>query len=172
MEATPITDDQFHSWALAHKLQRATEKPAIRQTIGDQAAQRQLKAGAPAAAALTDTQIQLPLLNPATPLEEVLQYRRHNPEALAKVRGTLGLIARRIQASHARSRRRPCPTLLSSLNRPPSLATPGSAVIVLAAAGLTLASGTGIPGAEWLFDWRDGKTTVQENGLHYVLRAP
>lgn len=29
----------------------------------------------------------------------------------------------------------------------------------------------GIPGAEWLFDWRDGKKSVQENGLHYLLKT-
>ena len=39
----------------------------------------------------------------------------------------------------------------------------------LATAGLGLASGAAIPGAEWLLDWRDGKRTVQENGLHYLL---
>lgn len=96
--ATPITDDPFHSRALAHKLQRATQEPAIRQAIADRAAQRQLKAGALAAAALTDPQLQLPILNPAIPLVEVLEYRRRYPEALAKVRDTLGLMARRIQA--------------------------------------------------------------------------
>ena len=26
-----------------------------------------------------------------------------------------------------------------------------------------------IPGAEWLLDWRDGKKTLQENGMHYML---
>lgn len=41
--------------------------------------------------------------------------------------------------------------------------------IALAAAGLGLVSGTAIPGAEWLLDWRDGKKNVQENGLHYLL---
>ena len=25
------------------------------------------------------------------------------------------------------------------------------------------------PGAEWLLDWRDGKKSLQENGLHYLL---
>lgn len=41
--------------------------------------------------------------------------------------------------------------------------------IALATAGLGLASGAAIPGAEWLLDWRDGKQTVQENGLHYLF---
>jgi hypothetical protein len=41
----------------------------------------------------------------------------------------------------------------------------------LATAGLGLASGVAIPGAEWLLDWRDGKQAVQENGLHYLLEC-
>lgn len=41
--------------------------------------------------------------------------------------------------------------------------------VALAIAGLGLASGAAVPGAEWLLDWRDGKKTVQENGLHYLL---
>lgn len=43
--------------------------------------------------------------------------------------------------------------------------------IALATAGLSLATGFAIPGAEWLIDWRDGKKTMQENGLHYLLRT-
>ena len=43
--------------------------------------------------------------------------------------------------------------------------------VALATAGLGLASGAAIPGAEWLLDWRDGKKSVQENGLHYLLRT-
>ena len=62
------------------------------------AAQRQLKASALAAAALTDTQIQLPILKPAIPLAEVLEYRQRHPEALTKVGDALGQMARRIQA--------------------------------------------------------------------------
>lgn len=42
--------------------------------------------------------------------------------------------------------------------------------IALAAAGSSLASSAVIPGVEWLFDWRDGKKTTQENGLHYLLQ--
>jgi len=41
----------------------------------------------------------------------------------------------------------------------------------LATPGLGLDSGTAIPGAEWLLDWRDSKKSVQENGLHYLLNA-
>lgn len=205
--ATPITDDPFHSCALAHKLQRATQERAIRQVIADRSAQRQLKAGALAAAALTDTQIQLPILNPAIPLVEVLEYRQRHPEALAKVRDTLGLMARRIQAEpwtadfEREIETKTLPDLIEQLNQATKsrdawldsqrtkqwLRAAGIAVgaasavlavvtapvtpIALAAAGLTLASGTAIPGAEWRLDWRDGKKGVQENGLHYLLKA-
>jgi hypothetical protein len=96
--ATPITDDPFHSQALAHKLKRAVQEPSIRQVISDRAVQRQIKAGSLAVATLTDTQIELPILNPAVPLEEVLEYRRSHSEALAQVRHSLSLLARRIQA--------------------------------------------------------------------------
>ena len=41
--------------------------------------------------------------------------------------------------------------------------------IALATAGLGLASGAVLPGAEWLIDWQHGKKAVQENGLHYLL---
>lgn len=203
--ATPITDDPFRSRALAHKLQRATQEPAIRQVIADRAAQRQLKAGALAAAALTDAQIYLPILNPAMPLEEVLEYRQHHSEALAKVRGALGQMARRIQAEpwsadfEREIETRTLPDLIEQLNqaiksrdawlgsqrtrhwlKAAGIAVGAASVVLavmaapitpvgLAAAGLTLASGTAIPGAEWLLEWRDGKKTVQENGLHYLL---
>jgi hypothetical protein len=43
--------------------------------------------------------------------------------------------------------------------------------VALAVAGLGIVSGSAIPGAEWLLDWRDGKKTIQENGLHYLLRV-
>jgi hypothetical protein len=203
--ATPITDDAFHSRALARKLQRATQEPAIRQAVSDRAAQRQLKAGALAAAALTDTQIQLPILNPAIPLAEVLEYRQRHSEALAKVRDTLGLMARRIQAEpwstdfEREIETKTLPDLITQLGEATKardawldtkstkqwLKAAGIAIgaasavlavvtapitpIALAAAGLTLASGTTIPGAEWFLDWRNGRKSVQENGLHYLL---
>lgn len=203
--AMPITDDAFHSRALAHKLRRATQQPAIRQVIADRVAQRQLKAGALAAAALTDTQIQLPILNPAIPLEEVLEYRQGHPEALAKARDTLGQMARRIQAEpwnagfEREIETQTLPDLIEKLNEATKsrdawlgsqrtkrrlkaagivVGTASAALAVvtapvtpvaLAAAGFILASGAAIPGAEWLLDWRDGKKTVQENGLHYLL---
>jgi hypothetical protein len=96
--ATPITDDPFHSHALMHKLRRATKEPVARQAMLDLASQRQIKAGELAATALQDKGLKLPILHPAVPLEEVLAYRKSNPHSLAKVRDALGQMARRIQA--------------------------------------------------------------------------
>jgi hypothetical protein len=48
------------------------------------------------------------------------------------------------------------------------IATPLQPVAV-ATTALGLVSGVAIPGGEWLLDWRDGKKTLQENGLHYLL---
>jgi hypothetical protein len=41
--------------------------------------------------------------------------------------------------------------------------------IALATGALSLTTGAAIPGASWLLDWRDGKETAKENGLHYLL---
>jgi hypothetical protein len=205
--ATPITDDGFHSQVLAHNLQRIAQEPAIRQAIASRADQRKLKAGTLAAAALTDTEVKLPILDPAAPLAEVLEYRQKNPDALAKVRETLGLMARRIEAEPWSTdfaheiETKTLPELIVQLAdaakaRDSWLATgttkswlkaagiavgAASAVlavvtapvtpVALAVAGLGIVTGTAIPGAEWLLDWRDGKKTIQENGLHYLLRV-
>jgi len=203
--ATPITDDAFHSRALAHKLQRATQEPTIRQAIADRAARRQLKAGALAAAALTDTQIQLPILNPAFPLAEVLEYRQTHAAALQQAREKMGWMARCIEAEPwskefaAELEHKTIPDVAKELDEVRKardawlkstrgrLALSATGIVVgaatavlsvfaatltpvaLATAGLGLISGTAIPGAEWLLDWRDGKKTAQENGLHYLL---
>ncbi len=205
--ATPITDDPFHSQVLAHKLQRMTQEPAIRQAIAGRAEQRKLKAEALAAAALTDAQVKLPILHPAVPLAEVLEYRQKNPDALAKVRETLGLMARRIEAEPWSTdfaheiETKTVPELIGQLadaakardawlgtattkswlkaagiavgaaSAVLAVATAPVTPVALAIAGLGIVSGSAIPGAEWLLDWRDGKKTIQENGLHYLLRV-
>jgi hypothetical protein len=205
--ATPITDDSFHSQALALKLRRAVQEPVIHQAIASRAVQRQLKTDALAAAALTDNQINLPILNAAVPLAEVLEYRQSNPKPLAKVRETLGLMARRIEAEPWSPdfandlETRTLPDLISQLNDATkardawlgssktkrwlkvagitvgaasavlALVTMPITPVALAAGGLGIVSGTAIPGAEWLLDWRDGKNTIQENGLHYLLKV-
>jgi hypothetical protein len=41
--------------------------------------------------------------------------------------------------------------------------------VAVATATLGIVKDVAIPGAEWVLDWRDGKKTPQENGLHYLL---
>lgn len=96
--ATPITDVPFHSQALALKLKRCAQEPEIQKAIAERTSSRHIKSGALSSIALMDGALKLPILNPATPLAEVLEYRNANPEALARVRETLGLMAQRIQA--------------------------------------------------------------------------
>lgn len=205
--ATPVTDDPFHSQVLAHKLQRIAQEPDIRQAIADRAEQRQLKADALAAAALTDAQVKLPILHPAVPLAEVLDYRQKNSDALGRVRDTLGLMARRIEAepwsaefahevetktipelrTQLAEAARARDAWLRTVTTKNWLKGVGIAVgaasalvtliaapvtpVALASAGLGIVSGSAIPGAEWLLDWRDGKKTIRENGLHYLLHV-
>lgn len=205
--ATPITDDPFHNQALALKLRRAVQDPAIQQAVTERARARQLKADRLAATALTDTQLTLPVLNPELPLEEVLEYRQKHDAALRQARENMGWMARRIEAEpwseeFARDvEHKTIPDIANELDEARkardawlkskrgrlALSAAGIAVgasaavlsvfavplapIALATAGLGLASGSVIPGAEWLLDWRDGKKSVQENRLHYLLKV-
>lgn len=205
--ATPITDDPFHNNALALKLRRAAQDPAIQRIVTDRARARQLKADQLAAATLADTQLKLPVLNPELPLEEVLEYRQKHDAALGRARKRLGWMARRIEAepwsddlakelehktipdiaAQLDEARKARDAWLQSKRSRLALSAAGVAVgaaaavlsifaapltpVALATAGFSVISGTAIPGANWLLDWRDGKKTVQENGLHYLLRT-
>jgi hypothetical protein len=201
--ATPITDDPFHSRALSLKLGRAVRDPALEKARAERA--RQLKLDLLAASALMDSQLDLPVLNSALPLTEVLEYRQQHDADLRQARDKLGWLARRIEAEPwtrefaDELEHKTIPDLANELNEARkardswlkskrgrlALSATGIAVgaaaavlaviaapltpVALATAGLGLVSGTAIPGAEWLLDWRDGKRGVRENGLHYLL---
>jgi hypothetical protein len=201
--ATPITDDPFHNQALSLKLRRAIQDPAVDQARTKRS--RQIKGNLAAAAALTDSQFQLPVLSPELPLEEVLEYRQKHDASLREARDKLGRMARRIEAEPWSKEfaneieHKTIPDIAEELDEVRKgrdawlkskrgrlvLKAAGVAVgaaatvlavfaaphtpVALATAGFVLASGAIIPGAEWLLDWRDGKKTVQENGLHYLL---
>ena len=204
-DATPITDDTFHSRALSVKLTRAARDPMVQQARAERA--RQLKLDMLATSALMDSQLNLPVLNSALPLAEVLKYRQQRDADLRQAREKLGWMARRIEAEPwsrefaDELEHKTIPDLAGELNEARkardswlkskrgrlALSATGIAVgaaaavlsviaaplspVALATAGLGLASGTAIPSAEWLLDWRDGKKSVQENGLHYLLKA-
>jgi hypothetical protein len=205
--ATPVSDDRFHSEVLALKLRRARAHPAIRRVLDDRVRARRLKADALATAALTDSQIELPILSVEMPLEEVLAYRAEHGAELRQAREKLSWMARRIEAepwspefareleretipdvaSGLEEARRARDAWLQSNRGRLALKAAGVAVgaatavlaivaapltpLALATAGLGLASGAAIPGAEWLLDWREGKRAAHENGLHYLLMA-
>lgn len=202
-DAIPITDDPFHNRVLSLKLRRAKQEPAVQEARTNR--ERQIKGQLLAATALTDQQLNLPVLNPKLPLAEVLNYRQDHDAALREVRKKLGWMARRIEAEpwsdkfvkELESTTIPdlnekleevCKTrndwLKSNRTRLTLRATgigAGAAAVVLSvftaplipvalvAAGLGLVSDTFIPGTEWLLDWRDGKKSMKENGLHYLL---
>jgi len=203
--ATPITDDSFHSRALSLKLRRAAQEPAVQKTQSDRA--RQLRLDVLATTALTDSQLNLPVLSPELPLAEVLEYRQKHDASLRQARDRLSWVARRIEtepwskefaqelehktipdlANELDAARKARDAWLSSKRGRLALSATGIAAgaaaavlslfvgphtpIALATAGFGLASGTAIPGVEWLLDWHDGKKGVQENGLHYLLQT-
>ena len=204
--ATPITDDSFHSQALSLKLQRATQHPTVQQIQAERA--RQHKMDLLAVATLRDTQLNLPILNPEMPLEEVLEYRLDHKDALQEARTKLGWMARSIAAepwskdftqeiehktipdinkqleevskardswlksNRARLLTKGGTVVLGAASIVLSLFTTPFVPVALAVAGLglTVAKDVAVPGAEWWVDWRDGKQTAQENGLHYLLQ--
>lgn len=203
--ATPITDDPFHSRALSLKLARAVRDPAVEKARSERA--RQLKLDLLAVTAMTDSQLNLPVLNHSLPLAEVLEYRQQHDADLRQARDKLGWMARRIEAEPwtrefaEELERKTVPDLAKELDEARKVRdswlksqrgrlalsaagiTVGAAAamlsvfaapltpVALATAGLGLVSGTAIPGAQWLLDWGNGKQGVQENGLHYLLKA-
>lgn len=201
--ATPITDDPFHSRALALKLGRAMRDPVVEKARAERA--RQIKTDLLAVKAFTDAQLALPVLSHELPLAEVLEHRQKHDAALRQARDKLGWMARRIEAEPwtkdfaAELEHTTIPDIAKELDEARKardawlkskrgrqvlsatgilvgaaaatlsvLATP-LAPVALATAGLGLVSGTVIPSAEWLLDWRDGKRSAHENGLHYLL---
>jgi hypothetical protein len=93
--ATPVTDDPFHSRALLVKLARAARSPVVSEALADH--RRQIASDTLGAAALMDRQLDLPILDPALPLDEVLDYRERCDAELQEARDTLGWMARSIQ---------------------------------------------------------------------------
>jgi hypothetical protein len=205
--ATPVTDDEFHNKALSLKLHRATQNPTIQGVMAALARSRQLKADLLAATALVDRQLNLPVLSPELPLEEILEYRQEHDATLRQAREKLGWMARRIEYEPwskdfaAELEHKTIPDIAEELdeirrardgwlNRNRGrlkLSATGIAAgtaaavlgvftapltpVALAGAALSLISGSVIPAAQWLDDWRDGKEGAQKNGLHYLLKT-
>lgn len=94
--ATPITDDPFHSQVLSLKLRRAIQDPIVHQAQIDRA--RQHKIDLLAVSTMIDRQLNLPVLNPKLTMEDVLEYRQTHGDALREARDKLGWMARRIES--------------------------------------------------------------------------
>ena len=89
--ATPLTDDSFHNKVLALKIQRAQKIPVIRDILEGRARLRRLKSNQLAMSTLTD--VDLAVISPGMPTEEILQFRHDNEEALENARGELVRLA-------------------------------------------------------------------------------
>jgi hypothetical protein len=97
-KATPITDVPFHNQALSLKLNDAVNNPGIQKILTERIQQRQLKADILAYTGLTDSELNLPILNSELPLEVILEYRENNNDVLQASRDKLGKMARRIES--------------------------------------------------------------------------
>jgi hypothetical protein len=93
--AVPLTDDQFHNDVLTLKIKRAQQDPEIQNILEDRARTRQMKSSKLAMTALMD--IDLAILSPEMPMEEILQYRKDHKDELAIAREQLALLARKIR---------------------------------------------------------------------------
>lgn len=93
--ATPLTDDEFHKRVLDLKIQQALKLPGVGDELDSRAKQRQFKRDKLAMATLTD--IDLAILSPDMPLEEILEFRSDHKDALQEARKELGSLAREIR---------------------------------------------------------------------------
>jgi hypothetical protein len=93
--AIPLTDDKFHNDVLALKIKRAQQIPEIKDIIEDFTQKRRMKSAQLAMSAITD--IDLAVLSPELPMEEILKYRMDHKNELANAREELALLARKIR---------------------------------------------------------------------------
>jgi hypothetical protein len=97
-QATPITDETFHSNALSLKLRRAAGDQLVRDALSERTRAQGLGADLLSVAALTDFQLDLPIIDPRLPLDVVLEYRQEHSAELDQARAGLGWMARRIES--------------------------------------------------------------------------
>ncbi len=94
-EATPLTDDYFHHQVLDYKIKRAMKIPMVREILEDRFKVRKLKRAQLAVAALTD--LDLSIISPDMPMEEILKYREDHKDELQQARQELGWLVVEIQ---------------------------------------------------------------------------
>ncbi len=91
----PLTDDSFHNKVLNFKIERSMAIPEIKDILEDKAIKRKFKRNKLSMESLTD--IDLAVISPMMPLEEILKYREDNKDSLQEVRNKLGWLAREIE---------------------------------------------------------------------------
>jgi hypothetical protein len=89
---------EINSQILSLKISRAFRNPLVRQVFSNPMKKQKTKADLIVAAALTDRQLNQPVLDPKLPLEDVLRFWQKHDAELQQVREKLGWIARRIEA--------------------------------------------------------------------------
>jgi hypothetical protein len=95
--ATPLTDDPFHSELLNLKIQHTQQIPTVHQALEAKARKRQLKADLLAINTLMEKRLNLPVLSPQFSLEKILEYRAKHHDQLQQAREKLSRLARRLQ---------------------------------------------------------------------------
>ena len=96
-DATPLTDDPFHSRMLAHKLQRVVQEPAVRMARDNILRERHIKSDLLAATTILNSTVNLPVLNPKIELEDILEYRYKNEDSLMCARRKLASVVQEIR---------------------------------------------------------------------------
>jgi hypothetical protein len=95
--ATPLTDRPLQNTLLNIKIKRARNIPTLRVLLDEPERQRQVRADLFAMQALQDSLLNLPAMNPAVRMPEILEFRQEHKDELAQAREALGWMARRIE---------------------------------------------------------------------------
>jgi hypothetical protein len=96
-DATPLSDDEFHHKSLEIKIKRAREIPELGKILDDMKRGDQIREAMLASRAIQDRQLDLPIIRPDQPLEEILNYRLKNKDVLEETRAKLAWLARSIK---------------------------------------------------------------------------
>ena len=197
--ATPLTDDPFHHKALEIKIKRARQIPELAKLLDDVQRADQIRQDLLVARAVTDRQLELPIIAADQPLEKILEYREKNKDSLDETRKQLAWLAREIRETPWTTEfdeeiyRNIIPQKIRPLledtkkARNSWLKLAGMALATTAATAqlfvnpvpmisipmflgvLSLAGEDVIPGVEELLNWREQQSSMQKSGLHYFL---
>lgn len=197
--ATPVTDEEFHSVALGAKINRALDKRQFQRILSKRRTLHQIKTDQVAQHLLTGWQIDFPGFKPNVKIEKILKFRKKHGDELLAARKKLKEIAYQIEETpftidfidelnyktfpSLKTEISECKKAQKSWIAAAGIAAGTAASIIscvinptpvhtVAALGTSLGffGQNIVPGIEWVKDWRDGKKAKKENGLHYLIR--